>query len=82
MSHIKWCQTAKVTSQKKTHLCGKLNTTGLQPVSKPVEQILGFFKKGFYSKKGAYNLITLTLYFSFLNSIRTKETLINTYIQN
>ena len=29
------------------------NKTGLQLVSKPVEQILGFFQKGFYSKRGA-----------------------------
>ena len=29
------------------------NKTGLQPVSKPVEQILVFFQKCFYSKKGA-----------------------------
>ena len=35
--------------------CTKIqkNKTGLQPVSKPAEQILGFFQKGFYSKKGA-----------------------------
>ena len=28
----------------------RLNKTGLQPVSRPVEQIFGFFPKGF--KKG------------------------------
>ena len=29
----------------------KINKTGLQPVSKPVEQILGIFQKGFFFKK-------------------------------
>ena len=29
------------------------NKTGLQPVSRPVEQILGFFPKGFNAKNGA-----------------------------
>ena len=30
-----------------------INKTGLQPVLRPVEQILGFLQKGFNAKKGA-----------------------------
>ena len=31
----------------------ELNKTGLQPVSRPVERIFGFFPKGFNAKNGA-----------------------------
>ena len=31
----------------------KYNKTGLQPVSRPVERLLGFFPKGFNAKNGA-----------------------------
>ena len=33
-----------------------INKTGLQPVSRPVEQILGFFPKGFNAKKCLKNV--------------------------
>ena len=39
----------KVNANKTNQPCKfNLNKTGLQPVSKPVKQILGFFQKGFY----------------------------------
>ena len=34
----------------------KVNKTGLQPVSRPVERILGFFQKGFSAKKWSQNV--------------------------
>ena len=34
----------------------KSNKTGLQPVSRPVEQILGFFPKGFIPRINCYTL--------------------------
>ena len=35
----------------------KFNKTGLQPVSRPVEQILGFFPKDLKSAKNGANII-------------------------
>ena len=34
----------------------KYNKTGLQPISRPVEQILGFFPKGFKKESFSKNL--------------------------
>ena len=40
-------------NREKVNLESIRNKTGLQPVSRPVEPILGFFQKGFNAKNGA-----------------------------
>ena len=53
-----------------THLfiCNNNNKTGLQPVSRPVEQILGFYPKGLnsYSSFSAFQTEGRSIMFGFL----------------
>ena len=47
-------KTPTLKNAKVGKLCSQnCNKTGLQPVSRPVERILGFFPKGFNAKNGA-----------------------------